>query len=279
MRAVLLNRVLIGLGLAGLFISGTLSLAKASHQLLPCGIGGGCQAVSDHPSAYWFGLPVAFFGLAGYVALTGLAMLRELTGTTRAKALILPGYLGSLLGFLASAYLMYTAFFVIRETCTWCISSALAMTATLAVYTMLFNAAQEGTVVAAVADDGAPYPRSPEPPRSSGMKALPFLLAGLLLTAGATVAIPAVFGKNAAVTATTIKPTDGLVTDAPHALGPETARVTVVEFADFCCPTCRKLAGMPHTLVDKYPARCASSTATSRSTTSPSTKWPFPPPS
>ncbi|MER3495531.1 MAG: hypothetical protein C4320_01120 [Armatimonadota bacterium] len=239
---MLYNRILMGLGFLGMFIAGTLTLAKASGRILPCGLEGSCQAVSEHPSAYWFGIPVAYFGLGGYVFLTLLAVIREATGRETSRLLVLPGYIASIFGFFSSAFLQYVSFMVIGEKCTWCIASALTMLATLIAYTLLFASGDGRIISGSVAT-------------SHRTRSWPAILGLFLLTAGATVAIPAVFGAREAIKEVKVASVAQLIPTPRNELGPATAPVTIVEFADFCCPSCRKTAEDAKGLVDKYPGK------------------------
>lgn len=246
-RAVQLNRAILALGFVGLFIAGTLSLAKFTNVVLPCGAGGAsssCQAVSEHPSAYWFQYPVAYYGLAGYLAITGLAALRELAGRELNRLLVGLGFLFSAGGFLASIYLQYTALFVIREKCAWCISSALVMLAIFIAHAWLFNLA----VNAAVPGGGRTVPRA-------GMKALPFLVAGLLVASAGAFLVKKTPTNGPAVRDANISNDAELIPARRNQLGPDDAAVTIVEFADFNCPACRQTAMPTRELVKRYPGK------------------------
>lgn len=125
------------LSFAGAGIAGTLWGADRMHKDLPCSADGGCEVVA---SSAWshvdlivlHHVPVALLGLAGYVALLTLAMLR--LGTESAKTdrglqrLIWPLAAG---GAAYSWYLQWVAHVRIGAFCVWCRSSALVMTALL----------------------------------------------------------------------------------------------------------------------------------------------------
>src|SRR5206468_4282193 len=85
----------------------------------------GCERVQSSTYAALGGIPVAVLGLAGYVGI--------------AAALLAPGELARLsaaalavIGFGFSAYLTYLELFVIDAICQWCVTSAVLMTALLA---------------------------------------------------------------------------------------------------------------------------------------------------
>jgi uncharacterized membrane protein len=116
------------LSLIGLFVSLYLWLYKiGAIGTLQCGTGG-CDTVQTSRYADLFGVPVAFYGVAGYatllvVSLAGLqpTLLRARGVTTALAALATPGFLFSL-------YLTYLELFVIHAICRWCVASAVIMT-------------------------------------------------------------------------------------------------------------------------------------------------------
>lgn len=121
-------RVLAGLlGLAGVAVAGYLTWVHYEGLSPVCvGGGGGCERVQSSDYAELAGIPVAVFGLAGYVVILA--------------SLLLPGDLGRLTGaFLGlvgvgfSAYLTYLELFVIDAICQWCVASAVIMTVLAAV--------------------------------------------------------------------------------------------------------------------------------------------------
>jgi len=117
------------LSLAGWFVSVYLWLYKiGAIGELQCGAGG-CEAVQLSPHAVFLGLPVAFYGVAGYAVLFGLS-LAGLQDRWRRSPWISPALLAlAAIGFLFSAYLTYLELFVIHAICRWCVVSAVLMTA------------------------------------------------------------------------------------------------------------------------------------------------------
>jgi len=113
------------LALLGLLLSVYLTL----HQLgllgsLACGPGGGCEKVQASRWAYIAGIPVAAFGVGGYLAIlvAALAGLQERWAESAAPARWLSWLSGA--GVLFSLYLMYLEEFVIHAWCRWCLGSA-----------------------------------------------------------------------------------------------------------------------------------------------------------
>jgi len=99
---------------------------------LQCG-SGSCEYVQTSPFGRLFGVPVAFYGVAGYavifaVAMTGLQpgqLARRWPTTT--LALLAAG------GFLFTLYLTGIELFVLHAICRWCVGSAVVMTAITAI--------------------------------------------------------------------------------------------------------------------------------------------------
>ena len=90
---------------------------------LKCGTGS-CEVVQSSPYARVAGVPVAFFGVLGYVALfvTALVGLQPSFLSKRSPSLLLAGLATA--GLLFTAYLTYLEAFVIQAWCRWCLGSA-----------------------------------------------------------------------------------------------------------------------------------------------------------
>lgn len=95
---------------------------------LKCGTGG-CEIVQASSYARLFGIPVAFYGVAGYVTLFGISIVGSQPAMV-ARAwptrllLVLSGA-----GFLFTMYLTSLEAFVIHAWCRWCLASAAVITA------------------------------------------------------------------------------------------------------------------------------------------------------
>lgn len=117
------------LSLAGIFVSAYLWLYKLGYMgAIACGATGGCEAVQSSPQSAFFGVDVAFIGVAGYGTLFALALVslqpRFLHGGWPLRRL------ASLSGgaFAFTLYLTYLELFVIHAICRWCVGSAVLIT-------------------------------------------------------------------------------------------------------------------------------------------------------
>jgi uncharacterized membrane protein len=112
------------LALAGFFVALYLSLWKLGLVgSLACGTGG-CEYVQTSSYAVILGVPVAFFGVGGYLALLGvsLAGLQPRWAGRREPTLALVGISG--VGVAFTAYLTYLEAAVLHAWCQWCLVSA-----------------------------------------------------------------------------------------------------------------------------------------------------------
>lgn len=112
------------LALGGALVSAYLLLYKLGVLgSLVCGVEGGCERVQASRWAMFLGLPVAAYGVGGYLALLGIALwgLRpDEVGRPRATHW-LAGL--SAVGILFSLYLLGLELFVIHAVCRWCTAS------------------------------------------------------------------------------------------------------------------------------------------------------------
>lgn len=122
-----LNRAVFVFSLLGLMVAGYLWYMHANPADIPCGGSHGCETVANSPYARFpvgWGLPVAAYGALGYLAITALAFTRTLPSlAVRDKKLLGFILLGAAFGVVASLYLTYLEFFVIRAICRWCVGS------------------------------------------------------------------------------------------------------------------------------------------------------------
>ena len=117
------------LALVGLFVALYLWLHALGYGgPLKCGTGG-CDTVQASQYAVLFGVPVAFFGVVGYLAILVVALiaLRPAALLEAKWNRLLAGLSG--VGVLFTAYLTYLELFVIHAICRWCVGSAGIITA------------------------------------------------------------------------------------------------------------------------------------------------------
>jgi len=105
----------------GLFAAAVLSAGHILKLPVPCGTSSGCATVASHPSSVLMGVPIAFFGVAAYVAI--IFLLSRVALRWACPALVAVTGVGTLV----SASLLAYAHVVIRATCTWCLASGAAM--------------------------------------------------------------------------------------------------------------------------------------------------------
>lgn len=208
------------LSLAGVCVAGVLTYAEAANLIVPCTAGGGCDAVRAHESSKVAGVPVAYFGLAGYFLLALLTLAHGLTGDRRLAVarVAVAGF-----GTAVSAWLTFVALTVIKASCDWCLASAAIMTLLLVVSLLAVRAEfpenrptpwlwLAGAIVLAIGGYGTAVNKMNEQISDS--------IRGIDL-------------KN-------LKVAD-LLPPANKMKGNADAKVTVIEFADVNCEACRQI--------------------------------------
>jgi len=84
----------------------------------------GCDIVNQGEYAEVKGIPVAAFGIAGYLALLALSVMAAALG---GRSVIRTFFILSGVGVIVSAYLVYLQVAVIKSICFWCVVSAVTM--------------------------------------------------------------------------------------------------------------------------------------------------------
>ena len=116
------------LALIGLLISLYLALHKLGFiGTLACGTGS-CEVVQTSKWAVFMGVPVPFWGVAGYGALTTLALAGLQPRFMDSRPLRLALIVGATAAFVFSVYLSAVEQFLIHAWCRWCIASAVVAT-------------------------------------------------------------------------------------------------------------------------------------------------------
>jgi uncharacterized membrane protein len=117
------------LALAGIAVASYIVIADSGGGAPKCLAGGsGCQTVADSRYSHVAGINVGVFGIAGYLALLGAALIPGDLGR-------FGGFVTALIGFGYSLYLTYLELFVIDAICQWCVASAVIMAVSLGVAT------------------------------------------------------------------------------------------------------------------------------------------------
>jgi protein-disulfide isomerase len=243
LRPQILNRILLVLGFIGIVDASLLSAEVALGLNLNCGIDGGCATVASHPSAYWFHIPVAFFGLAGYLSLTIVAAIRAFVGVETSKPLVYAGYGMACVGALVSIYLQYTAFFVIGAFCPYCFVSALNMILTAVLYATLASkiswdlGAEERPVVNDATWVGV----------GTLATVTAVVIGSAILQSSHKSLTPVATDKDL----TRLQPVKG---DA-HTYGSSKALIKITEFADLACIHCQELTPKLDAFIDQHPTK------------------------
>lgn len=122
----------------GLIVAGYLAYVETQQVTAVCGPVGDCNAVQQSEYALLLGfLPIAVFGLLGYIAI-GAAWVVARYAPTPWAALAKLALVGmTCFGVIFSIYLTFLEPFVIGATCAWCLTSAVVMTLLLWVVTPL----------------------------------------------------------------------------------------------------------------------------------------------
>jgi uncharacterized membrane protein len=108
----------------GLLVAGYLAWTKLSGQAPACGPVQGCDTVEASSYSEVLGIPVAVYGIAFSIVLTGLAAAWWRRGSRRA---LLAAYGLGLTGCLVVAGLTYLELFVIHAICVYCVAYAVTV--------------------------------------------------------------------------------------------------------------------------------------------------------
>lgn len=207
----------------GIFIAGFLSYTTAKGLLPPCGASGsepsGCAIVEQSSYSKWFNIPVAYFGLLGYLSILGVAIMRFFASGKKHTTLLKIGSAMTGFGVLASLFLTFVALSELKTACVWCLASGVTM------FILLFlHIFQLGTV----------------PPEQPQGLPIPVVGVGALL---AIVLFGAFVGAATEDKGLKVKFEDtslkALLPVSSKVVHPE-AKVFLIEYADPNCPTCRR---------------------------------------
>ena len=131
-----LYRASVLITIIGLAVSIYMTVFKLTGNEKMCVGSGGCTTVNNSPYSEVYGIPVAVFGVGGYLAILAVLLLEKENGKflkqnatkflEQNATLITFGL--TLIGFLFTLYLVYLEIFVIKALCPFCLTSQIAMT-------------------------------------------------------------------------------------------------------------------------------------------------------
>jgi uncharacterized membrane protein len=112
------------LALLGVAVAFYLTLVHYDEELLVCGVTSGCKTVQSSKYSELAGIPVALYGLAMYLSLLALGIVRWLRPRFASNATLAAAGI-ALIGAIYALYLTYVELFVIDAICQWCVISAI----------------------------------------------------------------------------------------------------------------------------------------------------------
>ncbi len=115
--------------LLGVFVAGYMAWAEATNNETVCADTGSidCAAVQESAYAETWGIPVAFLGLAGYVAILAVLVLEDQIAFLAAYGRSLVVAM-TLFGVMFQTYLTYIEADVLHKWCQWCVASYVLIT-------------------------------------------------------------------------------------------------------------------------------------------------------
>ena len=217
MNRVTANFIVFILMSVGAFIALVTGIAHAGGAELPCGgVQSGCDVIALKENSHWFNVPIAFYGLALYMFVAFLAMFRAAIGLENSPKLGVGIWLMLAVGALISVGLVAHAYMNLKATCLWCLASMITMVIAFLVHTYATTTGKLG---------------GKAPPFAAFMGVL-----SLAVIAGAGYG----FSLRAEAPSTEFVENLKPVYDSTDVfLGDENATITITEFTDLYCPTCR----------------------------------------
>lgn len=91
----------------GVYIAAILSFRHTFGLIIPCGENIGCEYLAFHPSSFWLGTPISYFGFVVYFALGVFSIATIYSNNKYKSQMFLTNYLVSFIGVVVSLYLVY----------------------------------------------------------------------------------------------------------------------------------------------------------------------------
>jgi protein-disulfide isomerase/uncharacterized membrane protein len=217
MTRVAANQIVFVLASIGVFIALVTGIAHASGVQLPCGgVQSGCNVIAQPENSQWFGVPIAFYGLAAYMFVALFALFRGAIGLEQSPKLGMGMWVLLGCGALISVGLVTHAYTGLHASCIWCLASTVTIVAAFLVHSYGSGQAK------------------------AGGKQWPFASFMAILSAAAIGGAAYGFSLRLDVPqAQTMMQDIPAYEDSDIFLGKADAPVAVTEFTDLYCPTCR----------------------------------------
>ena len=122
-----LKQVIIVLTVLGVLVSIYMTIYKVTNNESMCIGSGGCSIVNASGYSSVRGIPVAVFGVLGYLSILALLYLETKPGFFQTNGSMLL-FTVTLTGFLFTVWLVYVEVALIKAYCPFCITSQISMT-------------------------------------------------------------------------------------------------------------------------------------------------------
>ena len=122
-----LKQVIIVLTVLGVLVSIYMTIYKVTNNESMCIGSGGCSIVNASGYSSVRGIPVAVFGVIGYLSILALLYLETKPGFFQTNGSMLL-FTVTLTGFLFTVWLVYVEVALIKAYCPFCITSQISMT-------------------------------------------------------------------------------------------------------------------------------------------------------
>jgi len=127
------NQVILVISIIGLAVAAYLTFVESTGTEAVCGPVGDCNTVNQSEYAFLFGLiPIGAMGMFGYIGILTALFLNHFTKAILSDLSSMALFGMATFGTLFSIYLTFLEPFIIGATCAWCLSSAIFITAIMA---------------------------------------------------------------------------------------------------------------------------------------------------
>ena len=127
-----LYRSSLALAIVGTLVAVYMTIFKLTDNPNMCLGNGGCSVVNSSKYAMIYGIPVAVFGVGGYLAILFVLWMESRTSLfVQNGTLVVFGL--TLIGFLFTLYLIYVEVALIHALCPFCVTSQITMTILFAI--------------------------------------------------------------------------------------------------------------------------------------------------